>query len=709
MLSNFRLAVRTLAKTPFVTAIAVLSLALGIGANTAIFSLFDRMLLRPLPVPDPGALVNLGTPRPKPGSNSCNQAGDCEWVFSYPMFRDLERVQTVVHRPGGALPDGRQPRGPRPDARAATAWPCRAATFRPSGSSRRPAGCSRPTTTGPPAPTPSSSSATPTGRRTSPRRADVVGSPITVNGTALTVIGVAPRGFEGTTLGTRPHVFVPLSMREVLLPGWKGLDNRRSYWAYVFGRLKPGVSLEQARAALEVPYRAIITDVEAPLQTGMSDQTMQLFKTKPLTVEPGARGQSEVRVEARAPLLLLLGVTALVLVTACANIANLLLARAAGRNVEMAVRLSIGASRWQVLGQLLVESCTLALLGGAAGLLVSRWTLSGIAALLPPEASATIPSGIDGSVLLYTLGLSLATGVVFGLYPALHSTRPDLVGVLKGHSGQPSGARAASRFRTGLATSQIALSMALLAAAGLFTKSLYNVSRVDLGTGHRSPGHLQRLAVAQRLFERADAGLLRTGGGRAGGAARRAVGHCLDDRPDLGQQLEQQHAGPGLRGRPRHQHHGLVQPGRPRLLPHPRHPAAAGTGLHPRRRRRRAQGGRGQPGLRPQVQPRRPRHRHAGRHRPRQPRALDIEIVGLVQDAKYSEVKGATPPQIFRPYRPAGRERRLDLRSTSTPPATPRRCSARPRPRSTRSTRTCRSTTPRPWPSRCARTSSSTG
>ena len=100
MLSNFRLAVRTLAKTPFVTAIAILSLALGIGANTAIFSLFDRMLLRPLPVPDPGALVNLGTPRPKPGSNSCNQAGDCEWVFSYPMFRDLERVQTVVHRPG---------------------------------------------------------------------------------------------------------------------------------------------------------------------------------------------------------------------------------------------------------------------------------------------------------------------------------------------------------------------------------------------------------------------------------------------------------------------------------------------------------------------------------------------------------------------------------------------------------------------------------
>ena len=136
-----------------------------------------------------------------------------------------------------------------------------------------------------------------------------------------------------------------------------------------------------------------------------------------------------MRSEARAPLLLLMGVTALVLVTACANIANLLLARAAARNVEMAVRLSIGASRWQVLRQLLVESCTLALLGGLAGLLVSRWTLAGVAALLPPEAAATIPSAIDLTAMVYALALSLATGVVFGLYPALHSTRPDLVGV----------------------------------------------------------------------------------------------------------------------------------------------------------------------------------------------------------------------------------------------------------------------------------------
>jgi predicted permease len=353
MLSNLRLAVRTLSKTPFVTAVAILSLALGIGANTAIFSLFDHMLMRPLPVPDPGALVNLGAPRPKPGSNSCNQAGDCEAVFSYPMFRDLERVQTSFTGVAGHCIVG---------VNLATKGQTS------SGDGEAVSGSYFPTLGLQPA---AGRLLTPDDDRTPgahpvvvlshaywtsqfAERPDVVGSQLIVNGTSMTVVGVAPRGFEGTTLGSRPHVFVPLSMFEVVVPGWTGLDNRRSYWVYVFARLKPGVSPQQARAAIEVPYRAIITDVEVPLQTGLSEQTMQRFRTKPILVEPGARGQSEVRVEARAPLLLLLGVTALVLVTACANIANLLLARAASRSVEMAVRLSIGASRRQVLGQLLV-------------------------------------------------------------------------------------------------------------------------------------------------------------------------------------------------------------------------------------------------------------------------------------------------------------------------------------------------------------------
>jgi predicted permease len=176
-----------------------------------------------------------------------------------------------------------------------------------------------------------------------------------------------------------------------------------------------------------------------------------------------------------------MGVTAFVLVIACANIANLLLARAATRSGEMAIRLSIGASRWQLIVQLLVESCLLALLGGIAGIFVARWTLALITSLMPAEAQETLNFSIDAPVLLFAAVLALATGLAFGLFPALHSTRQDLLTTLKGQAGQPTGARGAARFRVALATGQIVLSMALLAAAGLFIKSLLNVSKVDLG------------------------------------------------------------------------------------------------------------------------------------------------------------------------------------------------------------------------------------
>jgi predicted permease len=297
----------------------------------------------------------------------------------------------------------------------------------------------------------------------------------------MTIVGVAPRGFDGTTLGAEPEVYVPITMREAMQPTWKGFDNRRSYWAYMFGRLKPGVSIEQARAALNPQYHAIINDVEAPLQKGMSPQTLARFKARTLTIEPGARGQTNMSREARVPLTMLLGVTAFVLLIACANIANLLLARSAARAGEMAVRLSLGASRGQLVRQLLIEACLLAAFGGVAGLLVARWTLDLIVSLLPADAARGFDVGLDATVLLFAAALALGTGLLFGLFPALHSTRPDLVSTLKGQAGQPSGARAAARFRSSLATAQIALSMALLVLAALFTRSLINVSRVDLG------------------------------------------------------------------------------------------------------------------------------------------------------------------------------------------------------------------------------------
>jgi predicted permease len=310
---------------------------------------------------------------------------------------------------------------------------------------------------------------------------EVLNSILTINGQPMTIVGVAPRGFRGTTKGAAPDVFVPITMHGLMEPGWDRFDNRRAYWAYVFARLAPGATLDRASSELNAVYQSIINEVEAPLQEGMSDQTMERFRAKGLTVEPGPRGQSHMNSEARTPLTLLLSITAIVLLITCANIANLLLARGAQRSQEMAIRGSLGAGRGQLLTQLLTESILLAGIGGVASLFVASWTLDGIASFLPPEAVGMLALELRPAVILFTATLALGTGFLFGLYPALHSTRPDLVTALKDSSGQPSGARSAARFRSSLVTAQIALSMALLVAAGLFTKSLLKVSRIDLG------------------------------------------------------------------------------------------------------------------------------------------------------------------------------------------------------------------------------------
>jgi predicted permease len=477
---NLRFAFRTLFKTPFVTTVAIVSLAFGIGANSAIFSVFNQVLLRPLPVAQPRQLVNFLAPGPKPGSQSCGQAGDCDAVFSYLMFRDLEREQKVftgiaAHVLFGANLSYKGQTLSSEGVLVSGSY-FSVLGLRPAAGRLLDMNDDRVLDESHVAVLAYDYWRTRFGANLS-----VVGDVIIVNGQTLTIVGVAPEGFTGTTLGTRPLVFVPISMRAKMSPGFKAFDNRRSYWAYLFARLKPGVTLADATTAMNAPYHNIVNDVEAPLQKGMSEQTMARFRKKELQLEAGAHGQSSTPKEAWIPLLMLMIVTGIVLLIACANIANLLLARSAARANEMAIRLSIGANRRQLIRQLLVESCLLAVMGGIGGLLVARVTLALMASLMPSDATEALSFAIDPMIAAFAGGLSLVTGFLFGLFPALHSTRPDLASTLKGTAGQPSGARSAKWFRLTLATAQISLSLMLLVAAGLFIRSLANVSRVELG------------------------------------------------------------------------------------------------------------------------------------------------------------------------------------------------------------------------------------
>ena len=466
----------------------------------------------------------------------------------------------------------------------------------------------------------------------------------------MTIVGVAPRGFDGTTLGLESDVFVPISMRGLMNPGFAGFDNRRSYWAYLFARLNPGVTIERAATEINTTYSAILDEVEAPLQDGMSAPTLERFRAKQITLAPGARGQSQIQGEAGTPLNLLLAITGVVLLIACANIANLLLARGAARGQEMAIRGSLGAGRRHLLAQLLTESLLLAMLGGVASLFVAQATLALIGTLLPPEGANMLALELSPAVLVLTGVLSLGTGLLFGLYPALHSTRPDLVTMLKANTGQPSGARGAARFRSALVTAQLALSMTLLASAGLFIKSLVNVSQIDLGLRTRN---VVTFAISPELngyeperslafFERTEeelaaipgvagvsAALVPVLAGSSWGSGVRVEG--FESGPDIDASSRLNEIGPSyfstlgmplLAGREFTISDGANAP----KVAIVNEAFTRKFGLDSRDAVGRFMGsGRGD--------------------------ELDTQIVGVVQDAKYADVKREVPPVFFRPYR----------------------------------------------------------
>jgi predicted permease len=636
-----------LLKNPLVTIIAVVSLSLGIGANTAIFSIFNQLLLRALPVEEPERLVNLSAPGPKPGSQSCNQAGDCEAVFSYPMFQDLERVQTVftgiaAHRLFSA---NLAARGQTLNGEGLLVSGSYFPVLGVRAKLGRLLGPDDARTTGESHVVVLSHSYWQTRFGGDP---GMLNQTLIVNGQAMTIVGITPPGFEGTTLGAKPHVFVPITMRGSMLPGFKGLEDRRNYWAYLFGRLKPGVTLEQARAALNGQYHAIINDVEAQLQKGLSEQTLTRFKAKPVILEPGGRGQSNVSGKAQAPMSLLLGVTVFVLVIACANVANLLLARSAARASEMAVRLSIGAGRRQLVTQLLTESCLMALIAGAVSLAVARWTLDSIGAMLPAEAAATLRFELDFPVLLFAAAVTLGTGLLFGLFPALHSTRADLISSLKGQAGQPSGARSAARFRTALATAQMALSLALLIGAGLFTKSLFNISRINLGlrlenviTFGISPelnGYTNQRS--QQLFDRLEDELAASPG--VTGVTSSLIPLLADSSSGSDVSVEGYPAGPDTDMNARY---NKISPAYFSTLGVPL--------ISGREFTRSDTADTAKVAVVNEAFARKfnLQRNAVGKRIGSRAGKLDVEIVGLVPDSKYSDVKQVVPPQYYRPYR----------------------------------------------------------
>jgi len=477
---DIRYVLRMFRRAPGFTAVAVMTLALGIGAHAAVFSMFSQVLLQPLPVPEPHQLVNLVSPGPRSGPTSCGSIGECEAVFSYPMFRDLERVQTgftgiAAHREIDVN------LGYRGEITTSTGLLVSGSYFPVLG--LRPAlgrllGSEDDRAVG------GSDAVVVSHAYWQNRlgaRPDVLNETMVINGEAMTIAGVAPEGFDGTVVGLKPDVFLPITMRWRMAPDPRSPpENRRAYWVYLFARLKAGVAREQAQAAIDTPYRVIINEVEVPLQEDMSDQMMAQFRARSIRLTPGSRGQSRFTADARAPLTLLLVVTALVLLIACVNVANLLLARVAARSKELATRLSIGATRGRLIAQLLTESLVLACMAAMASLVIAQWTIGLIRTTLP-DGAPDLPMDLDTSTLIVTGVLALATSVAVGLFPALQAARPDVISGLREHAGQPAGGRASARSRASFATAQVALSMVLVVLAGLFTKSLANISRVDPG------------------------------------------------------------------------------------------------------------------------------------------------------------------------------------------------------------------------------------
>ena len=492
---DVRYGVRMLSKAPAFTFVAVLSLALGIGANTALFSLVDAVLLKKLPVAEPEQLVLFnwmaGDSFRLPYLSGYEDRDKATGLristsFSYPAFARL-REQNQSFTELFAF-TGIERLNVQADAQQAeiTSGQIVSGNYY-AGLGVKPL-IGRTITDDDDKPT--ASPVVVVNYRYWQRRfgldPSIVGRQINVNNIACTIIGVTPREFDGTLqIGESPDLSLPMALEPQLMANSGSvLDKADSWWLQMMGRLKPGVSLEQAQASLEAAFRQSALEMEAALPPPGQGQPQRLEETDVprLRLSSGSQGLNEERAERQKSLWLLMGVVGLVLLIACANVANLLLARAEGRRKEIGVRLALGASRWRLVRQLLTESLLLAGLGGIAGTLFAMWGKDVLLILRPwGDDAMNIDLKLDWRVLFFTLALSLLTGMLFGLAPALRATRVSLTTALKDSVKGAGGGTVRSLLTKSLVVAQVAMSLLLLVGAGLFIRTLHNLQKVDAG------------------------------------------------------------------------------------------------------------------------------------------------------------------------------------------------------------------------------------
>jgi len=477
ILQDIQYAARSLRKSPLFATIAVTSVALGIGANAAVFTLLDQVVLRLMPVKDPSALVQLRTAE---DSESYGGGMGDGTELSYPMYTDFRDHNAVFDgmfcRYTDAMHVGDGGRSERVNGEmvSGTFFQVLGVTAA-IGRTLEPADDR----------TVSGSAVAVLSydywRTRFGGKPDVLGRKLVINGHPFTVIGVTRQGFNGLDLGNPPQVYVPITMQPQLGPAWLKIDTRRFRWVQVFARLRNGVTAEQAHTTLQ-PYMRAMLELESrdAAFTTASAETRKKFIETRLVLDSIARGKSGLRDSVSVPLKILMAVAGGVLLIACLNVANLLLARGTARHRELALRLALGASRGRIVALLLVESLLVALFGAIGGVLLAWW---GSGLLLTFYSTVDNPIAVspspDARILVFTVLTATLAAILAGLVPAWASTRLNLAPTLKGSGGAVLGEQ--PRLRKSFVVAQVALSFLLLAGAGLFLRSLTNLLKVDTG------------------------------------------------------------------------------------------------------------------------------------------------------------------------------------------------------------------------------------